>query len=570
MENRSWDSGRYTYIERLGEGATKEVFLARDENLQRDVALCTFKPFMLSDGYIDRVQREVRTLARLNHPNIVGIFDFCDDDDGSYMITEYVGGGDLKSKMKSEWKDSPDLGEALKVAAEVADALSFAHVSGVFHRDVKPSNVMLTPEGTAKLGDFGLAKPIREDSIREESISVTGIIEGTIPYMSPEQTKGLPPDSPSDMYSFGIMLYEMVVGRRPFQGEDVTVFMNHQISLPPPPTHFLPTCPPWLEKLILELLDKEPAARPNAVQTAEELRSIPVEQPGNQPEPPLHGVDKPKPDQPIKEGRVLGPIQYPSTIVPLFITALALVLLILALPGVPAIASIIVAAGAASIATVSFTWKFASYNQEYAVPPPNETDPLVEWCDTLRTGFTSIRSTEGVKALNRLVNEFEQLQELAKRWPESSIVSIGQIGQIRALAEQTYRQGLTVLNSALELLLAVRQSDKRELETEIAALESEIQEMAEDESQAARLEIRKKKRSALKEGLELLSRQELHAEESLLEANLSELALQRTRIDLTSLRADSLEADVNAVSESLQRTIDQARDMLDEMRGLGF
>ena len=139
---------------------------------------------------------------------------------------------------------------------------------------------MLTPEGTAKLGDFGMAKPFSD-----ESISGTGAIEGTIPYMSPEQAKGLPPDSPSDMYSFGVTLYEMVTGRRPFHGEDVSVLLHHLNSIPPPPTRFMLACPPRLETLILNLLEKDPELRPSASSAEEELRSIRAEFLGERSEP---------------------------------------------------------------------------------------------------------------------------------------------------------------------------------------------------------------------------------------------------------------------------------------------
>jgi tRNA A-37 threonylcarbamoyl transferase component Bud32 len=259
---------RYTLIRRLGEGATKEVFLARDEVLQRDVALCVFKPQVLSGIYLERIRREARTLAGLSHPNIVGLYD-SREDDGHYLVTEYIAGGNLKSKLASDWKDDRDLDEVLRIAIEVAGALAETHAKGIFHRDVKPSNVLLTKEGTAKLGDFGFAKPFGDDSISEENRIV-----GTIAYMSPEATKGLPPDSPSDMYSFGVMLFELVTGRRPFHGEDESVFVHHQISPPPPPTRYIPSCPPPLEALILRLLDKKPEARPTAVKAAAELRRV--------------------------------------------------------------------------------------------------------------------------------------------------------------------------------------------------------------------------------------------------------------------------------------------------------
>ena len=185
MESRG--GGRYTLVDELGDGAMKVVYLARDETLQRDVALCVFKPHVVSGAYLKRVQRECRTLASFDHPNIVRLYDFRDDD-GWYLVTEYVSGGSLQSKLGTEWKDHPNLNEALRIGIEVADALTATHKNGIFHRDIKPSNVMLTREGTAKLGDFGLAKPHGDESVSED-----GLIVGTVAYMSPEQANGLPP-----------------------------------------------------------------------------------------------------------------------------------------------------------------------------------------------------------------------------------------------------------------------------------------------------------------------------------------------------------------------------------------
>jgi serine/threonine protein kinase len=260
--------GRYTLIRRLGAGATKDVFLARDETLQRDVALCVFKPHVLSGIYLERIRREARTLAGLSHPNIVGLYD-SREDDGCYLVTEYISGGNLKSRIASDWKDGGDLDEVLSIAIEVADALAETHAKGIFHRDVKPSNILLTKDGAAKLSDFGFAKPWGDDSINEENRIV-----GTIAYMSPEATKGLPPDSPSDMYSFGAMLFELVTGRKLFHGDDASVIVHHQLSPPSPPSRYIPNCPPRLEALILRLLDKKPEARPTAIEAAAELRRI--------------------------------------------------------------------------------------------------------------------------------------------------------------------------------------------------------------------------------------------------------------------------------------------------------
>lgn len=185
----------------------------------------------------------------------------------------------------------------------------------------------------------------------------------------------------------------------------------------------------------------------------------------------------------------------------------------------------------------------------------------------MRAGFTEKGLAEGVKVVDRLVTEFEQSEQLTRTWPQSSLVSIS---QIRALTEQTFQQGLNVLNSLLYLLPTADSSDREGLATDIQALEQEMENLKENGTDAAWLEIRNSRLSALRRQLELMSGQDLQAEEVLLKANLIEGALSRTRIELAALRAESAEGSQNAVSEALQRTIDQAKEVLDEMRTLGF
>ena len=163
--------------------------------------------------------------------------------------------------------------------------------------------------------------------------------------------------------------------------------------------------------------------------------------------------------------------------------------------------------------------------------------------------------------------EFDQLQGAVARWPESSVVSIG---HIPALAEETYVEGLNVLSSVLELLISIEASDKSGLENDLLVMESELQTLLKDGTQPIRIELRTARLADLRERLGLLSRQEIRAEEFLLKSSLIEGALNRTRIELTSLRVDSSQGSVSAVSEELQKTIDQAREVLDEMRQLGF
>lgn len=353
MENRSWGEGRYSQVRKVGKGATKEVFLVRDQALNRFVALCLFKPD-LYEGFIRRAKSEVSTLADLDHPNIVRIYDFIENDE-VYMITEYMNGGDLKAKINSEWRDRRDIDEVLSVAIEVAKGLSFAHSNNIFHRDVKPSNILLTTNGTVKLSDFGLARAHADDPIGSSDDS--SVLVGTLPYMSPEQTRGLPPDRPSDMYSFGVTLYEMVAGRRPFHGDgedEVSVMIEIRDSTPPPPSDF-GQCPPILETLILELLEKNPRDRPTANNVVQRLQGIRAS---------LRIENAPS----LYRRRLSEALQYPSTIFPIFIAIVAVLQLIPPLPPWTVVLLLAVAIGSGVVAIASFTWRyFIRYAQEYVI-----------------------------------------------------------------------------------------------------------------------------------------------------------------------------------------------------------
>ena len=282
----------------------------------------------------------------------------------------------------------------------------------------------------------------------------------------------------------------------------------------------------------------------------------------------------------LKRELIFDALQYPTTIVPLFGVALAFIFVVIDLPGLPLIGLVTAVALMLAAAAASFIWRFfLRYEEEYGrrlqklsvtenrARRTSERQALQEQGDLMRAGFTEKGSAEGVKVVDRLVTEFEQIEQLTRTWPQSSLVSIS---QIRALTEQTFQQGLNVLNSLLYLLPTADSSDREGLATDIQALEQEMENLKENGTDAAWLEIRNSRLSALRRQLELMSGQDLQAEEVLLKANLIEGALSRTRIELAALRAESTEGSQNAVSEALQRTIDQAKEVLDEMRTLGF
>ena len=334
----------------------------------------------------------------------------------------------------------------------------------------------------------------------------------------------------------------------------------------------------------------KPDPLPSATQTPEEFRNVRPEILGDSPtsysakneardsfEYAVSDTNIPTMEA-LQWGRKSDAIQDIFTILPLFVAVLLALMAIAS----NSIWVFLITGSAVSFAAAgtSFFWRYSVRDarvyadrlreliiQEDLARKDQETQTLLETRDTLRTGFTSIGSDEGIRELERMVNEFDQLQDALSRWPKSSIVSAG---HIPTLAEKTYREGLNVLSSVLELLMSIEVSDKKGLEIDVKALEGDIQVLQADETQSIRLELRVARLAELEGRLEILSRQEIRAEEFLLRSSLIEGALNRARIELASLRVDSSQGSVNAVSEELQKTIDRAREVLEEMRELGF
>jgi eukaryotic-like serine/threonine-protein kinase len=262
---------RYTLGERLGDGGMAEVYLARDNSLGREVALKVLRERYAEDEeFVERFRREAVSAASLNHPNVVQIYDRGRTEDGAlYMAMEYVPGGTLKERIKAEGSLAPR--EAADMAARVADALAVAHDRGIVHRDVKPQNVLLAASGEAKVGDFGIAR-----AASTETMTQTNDVLGTLAYMSPEQVRGERVGPRSDLYSLGVVLYEMLTGRLPFQGDDpIATAMKRLDEEPPHPREANPAVPEELDALVVKLLAKDPADRyASAASVSEDLRRV--------------------------------------------------------------------------------------------------------------------------------------------------------------------------------------------------------------------------------------------------------------------------------------------------------
>jgi len=260
-------NGRYAVLKKLGEGGKGIVYKVRDTVLNRVVAVKMLKSEVLSEEARSRFMREAQAVAKLNHSNIVSIYDVGKEDEKQFFVLEFVDGMSLRKLMETYPEGKCDIQTVLRIGMDVCGALQYAHSQGVLHRDVKPENILVTEEGIAKLMDFGLAKIIGKPSITQE-----GIIVGTVAYVAPEIALGKGADAKSDLYSFGAVLYEMVTGKPPFPGEDpVKVIFGHIHDYPVSPSKFNPKVPPALAECIMKLLEKEPAKR---YQSADDLLKV--------------------------------------------------------------------------------------------------------------------------------------------------------------------------------------------------------------------------------------------------------------------------------------------------------
>jgi beta-lactam-binding protein with PASTA domain/predicted Ser/Thr protein kinase len=247
--------GRYRVLRRVGSGGMADVVCAEDLQLGRNVAIkLLHRRFAQDDEFVERFRREASSAAGLQHPNVVAVYDRGAWDDTFYIAMEYLEGRTLKRLVQEEAPLAAP--RAIDLTTQILKAARFAHKRGVIHRDLKPHNVIVDAEGRAKVTDFGIAKAGASD------MTQTGSIMGTAQYLSPEQAQGHAVSAPSDLYSVGIILYEMLTGRVPFEGENaVTIALKQVGEAPVPPSAYNPDIPPALEAVVLRALEKDPARR---------------------------------------------------------------------------------------------------------------------------------------------------------------------------------------------------------------------------------------------------------------------------------------------------------------------
>lgn len=258
---------RYQLIQAIGNGGMAVVYHARDQMLERPVAIKILRQdYSKNEAFRERFRLEAKAAANLSHPNIVTVHDFGFDSDRLYLVMEYVPGTDLKTILKERVHLPVD--EAVNIIIQAASGIGYAHRAGLVHCDVKPHNVLVTPDHRVKVTDFGIARAMASIQPDEKH----DVVWGSPLYFAPEQAAGGPPSPASDVYSLGVVLYELVTGRLPFNSTDPSELARmHREAVPLPPRKLNPEIPVALEQIIMKVLAKEPSAR---YRTADQLGRV--------------------------------------------------------------------------------------------------------------------------------------------------------------------------------------------------------------------------------------------------------------------------------------------------------
>jgi tetratricopeptide (TPR) repeat protein len=294
--------GKYRLVGRIGQGAMGEVFKAHDPSLNRMVAVKTISSSLGTESELRRrFLREAQSAARLNHPNIITVYDFGEEHGRIYMAMELLEGSDLKDLIGSH--ALPELERKLDVMEQICEGLAFAHSMEVVHRDLKPGNVHVQPTGQVKILDFGLAR------LGASEMTRTGMVMGTPHYMSPEQVRGEKADARSDVFALGSMFYELLAGRKAFDGDSMHTVLFQVLQEEPEPIRSWVDLPPILAEVVEKALQKDPAARfHDASQMLAAVRAVRRALAEGRPDATLESELGPFPPPPASDSRVVGAV----------------------------------------------------------------------------------------------------------------------------------------------------------------------------------------------------------------------------------------------------------------------
>jgi serine/threonine-protein kinase len=267
MEENTFLNNRYRLLAPLGSGGMAVVFKAYDNMLERNVAIKVLKEDYASDpDFRERFKQEAKAAANLSHPNIVTVYDFGFDDDKVFIVIEYIDGTDLKTLIRR--KEKFNIQDTVGLMAQACAGVGYAHRAGLVHCDIKPHNMLVSHDFRLKVTDFGIARALASIHPDERS----EIVWGSPHYFSPEQAAGMPPSPASDVYSLGVILYEMLTGKLPFESSDATELSKmHRVTIPTSPRNLNPAIPEYLEEITLKVLSKEPSGR---YRTADQLGRV--------------------------------------------------------------------------------------------------------------------------------------------------------------------------------------------------------------------------------------------------------------------------------------------------------
>ena len=352
--------GRYRILEQLGEGGMATVYKAYDTRLERDVAIKVIRIEKLTletiGKSLKRFEREAKALAQLQHPNIVRVIDYGEYEHRPYLVMEYIPAGTLKQRLGKPipWQS------AARFLIPIAHALDYAHRQGIVHRDVKPSNILITKSGEPMLADFGVAKILDDDTVTLD-LTGTSMLVGTPEYMAPEQVTGKNVDASTDIYAMGIIFYEMITGRKPYQADTpLAVLFKHASEPLPRPSQFVPDLPEEVEEVLFKALAKNPK---NRYQTGSEfantltaISTLPIKAKGSMPQ-------KIKPSNPQKKpGRKYLGFAIAMGLLAIF-SVVAMLFLVLGVKGIGLLAAL-----ATDTATASSTSAVTSISESTLTP----------------------------------------------------------------------------------------------------------------------------------------------------------------------------------------------------------